>query len=188
MATNMPAATFTFDVQDAKIWPMLTDTIGQTPTYGDAVDVPGINNVTVEPEFISAVLKGDAKTLARRARIDSMNFSAGYSLLSLDVLGALWNATITEPATTSDPQVLELSGAGSLPYFAFGFSILDAEVGVGAINVYGLKVQISGGNIFDQSTDSFGGRSFQCSAIPTLSENRMFRVKIHPTVTPLSLT
>lgn len=188
MTTNMPASTFTFDCADARIWPMLTDNIGSSPTYGEGIDVPGINNVTVEPEFISAVLKGDAKTLARRARIDSMNFSAGYSLLNLDVLGALWNAQVTDPATTSDPQVLELQGAGSLPYFAFGFSILDAEVGIGAINVYGLKVQVSGGNIFDQSTDSFGGRSFQCSAIPTLSDNRMFRVKIHPTVTALSLT
>lgn len=188
MTTNMPGQTYSFDVEDAKIWPLTADTIGSGVTYGTGIDVPGINNVTVAPEFISAVLKGDAKTLARRARIDSMTFSVGYSLLSLDVLGALWSATITEPATTSDAQVLELQGAGSLPYFGFGFSILDAEVGIGAINVYGLKTQVTGGNIFDQSTDSFGGRSFQCSAIPTLADNKLFRVKIHPTITALSLT
>jgi hypothetical protein len=188
VATNMPPQTFTFDVADAKIWPLESDTIGAAPTYGTGIDVPGVNNVTVAPEFISAVLKGDSKTLARRARIDAFGFSCGYSLLSIDVLGALWNATVTEPATTSDAQVLEVQGGGHLPYFGFGFQILDAEVGIGSINVYGLKVQVTGGNIFDQATDAFGGRSFQCAAIPTFSDNKMFRVKVHPTPTALSLT
>lgn len=188
MATNMPSSTYTFDVADAKIWPMVSDTIGSNATYGTGIDVPGVNSVTVAPEFISAVLKGDSKTLARRARIDSFAFTCGYSLLSVEVLGALWAAQVTTPATTTDAQVLEVSGAGSLPYFGFGFQILDAEVGVGSVNVYGLKVQVTGGNIFDQSTDSFGGRSFQCSAIPTFGDNKMFRVKLHPTATPLSLS
>jgi hypothetical protein len=182
----VPATTFTFDVADAAVWPLLTDPVGGTATYGTKIDVPGINNVSVEPEFISAVLKGDAKTLARRARIDSLNFSAGYSLLSPELIGVLYDGTHTAAVGEEDATTLEISGAGSLPYVMFGFSILDAEVGVGCINVYGLKCQVTGGNLFEQSTESFGGRSFQISAIPLLSNNRMFKTLIHPTVTPLA--
>lgn len=181
----VPATTFTFDVADAAVWPLLTDPIGGPATYGTQIDVPGVNNVSVEPEFISAVLKGDAKTLARRARIDSFNFSVGYSLLSTELISVLYDGTQTESAG-SEPSTLEISGGGSLPYVMFGFSILDVEVGVGCINVYGLKCQVTGGNLFEQSTESFGGRSFQMSAIPLLSTNRMFKTMIHPTVTPLA--
>lgn len=181
----LPATTFTFDVHDAAVWTMVSDPIGGTATYGPKFDIPGVNNVSVEPEFISAVLKGDAKTLARRARIDSMNFSVGCSLLSLPLLGALYNGTTNTP-TGDEPEVLEIAGAGSIPYVMFGFTILDAEIGIGSINVYGLKCQITGGNLFDQSTESFGGRSFQLSAIPLMSTNKMFRTQIFPTVTPLA--
>lgn len=182
----LPTVTSLFDVADAKVWPLLTDDIGGTPTWGEGVDVPGINQVSVEPELISAVLKGDARTLARRARIDSFNFSFGYSQLNLAVLGLLWNAQVTEEGETT--RTLESGENNKLPYIAVGFSILDADQGIGAVNVYGLKTQITATNAFDQSTESFGGRSFGVAAIPLSSTGRMFRVVMHDTAAPLAIT
>jgi len=63
MAAN--TSTISFDVHDCKVYPVTADATGGI-TYGAAVDVPGIQEVSVEPNFISVELKGDGKVLAHR--------------------------------------------------------------------------------------------------------------------------
>ena len=53
MAAN--SSTISFDVQDCKVYPVTADVAGGI-TYGAAVDVPGIQEVSVEPNFISVEL------------------------------------------------------------------------------------------------------------------------------------
>jgi hypothetical protein len=68
----VPAArtTVTYDVHDAAVAPMLTDASGGgAPTYGPWVDVPGIQQVSLDPELANAVLKGDARTIARKGKV-----------------------------------------------------------------------------------------------------------------------
>lgn len=184
---SMPKTTITFDVYDAKLYPLLTDTAGGTTTYSTGIDVPGITQVSVDPEFISAELKGDARTLDRRGRTNAVNFSVGYSLLSFEVLSALFGSPITAE-TTSAPRSWTMKGRNNVPYFKLAFAINDVSIGVGEIHVWGLKCQMTGGNLFDQQTENYGGRSFQCQSIPTLAADEMFRVDMYPTPTALPTT
>ncbi len=67
-------STISFDVHDCKVYPVTADATGGI-TYGAAVDVPGIQEVSVEPNFISVELKGDGKVLAKKGKVDRLNFS-----------------------------------------------------------------------------------------------------------------
>ena len=91
MAANN--STITFDVQDCKVYPVSTDVSGGI-TYGAAIDVPGIQEVSVEPNFVTAELKGDGQVLAKKGKIDRLNFSATYSELSLAVLSVIYGGSI----------------------------------------------------------------------------------------------
>jgi len=182
MAT--PKETVTFDVHDAKVQPLLTDTAGGSATYAVAVDVPGIAQVSLDPEFITAELKGDARTIARKGKTGSFNVSATYSVMSMDVLKVLYGGTVTpEVAPESVHWILE--GDNSVPYFLLSFLIDDLSTGIGSLHVSLYKAQVTGGSLFDQSTDEFGQRSFQVSAIPTLATDEIIKVEMFTAQTPL---
>src|SRR4051812_42173107 len=115
--------TVTFDVEDAAVWPMLTDASGGTATYGDPIDVPGIQQVSMDPEFATAILKGDARTLARKGKVDSFTGNFQYGILSFDVLEAVLGGTVTDTTTAGTESVRwRMLGSNSLPYFGCAFA------------------------------------------------------------------
>ena len=87
-------STITFDVHDCKVYSVNTDTSAGI-FYGGAVDVPGIQEVTLEPNFVTAELKGDGKVLAKKGKVDRLNFSGTYSEMSLDVLSIIFGGSVT---------------------------------------------------------------------------------------------
>lgn len=178
--------TVTFDVHDCAVAPMLTDISGSAPTYGPWIDVPGIAQVGLDPEFVTAELKGDARTLARKGKTSSFTLSATYSVLSLDVMKAIFGGTITDTGTAdAESSRYRLLGNNSLPYFKMAFAIQDLSSGLATMHVVLPKSQVTGGSIFDQSTDEFGQRSFQVSGIPTLGEDVLLDVTLFETATNL---
>ena len=73
-------STITFDVKDCMVYPLATDVAASATTYGTGVDVPGIQEISLEPNFITNELKGDGGVvLAKKGKIDRMNFSCTYS-------------------------------------------------------------------------------------------------------------
>jgi hypothetical protein len=96
----MPVAhdTVIFDVHDAQVAPMLSDTVGALPTYGSWVDVPGAAEVGFDPNFVTAELKGDARVMAKKGRIDRVNLSITFGMLSLDVLSTIYGTQTTDVA------------------------------------------------------------------------------------------
>jgi hypothetical protein len=163
----MPAdkSTITFDVADCKVYPITADTaVGIT--YGAAVDVPGIQEVTVEANFVTAELKGDGgKVLAKKGKIDRLNFSATYSELSLDVMATIFGGSITAAGSgTSETQSYTFNSR-SLPYFKVEFLIDDIEAGLSEIAMVLDKCQVTGGSIMGGSTDNFSQPTFDAEAI-----------------------
>lgn len=110
--------TVMFDVHDAAVAPLLTDPKDRLPTYGPLVDVPGISEVGLDPNFVTAELKGDARVIAKKGRIDRMNFSGTYAKLDLDVqavifgtqvadLAAVASSTLTTVTVTDGSNIIE---------------------------------------------------------------------------------
>lgn len=162
MAANN--STISFDVQDCKVYPVTADAAGGI-TYGAAVDVPGIQEVSVEPNFISVELKGDGKVLAKKGKVDRLNFSATYSELSLPVLATIFGGTLNlSGAGAAETVEYEFDG-GSLPNFKIEFLVNDLESDLAEMKFVLNKCQITGGTIFSGSTDNFSTPSFDAEAI-----------------------
>lgn len=162
MAAN--TSTISFDVHDCKVYPVTADVAGGI-TYGAAVDVPGVQEVSVEPNFISVELKGDGKVLAKKGKVDRLNFSATYSELSLNVLATIFGGTVTAAgAGAAETASYEFDGQ-SLPNFKIEFLVNDLESDLAEMVFVLNKCQITGGTIMSGSTDNFSTPSFDAEAI-----------------------
>lgn len=162
MAAN--TSTISFDVHDCKVYPVTADESGGI-TYGAAVDVPGIQEVSVEPNFISVELKGDGKVLAKKGKVDRLNFSATYSELSLPVLAAIFGGSVTTGGSGSSETASYEFDGGSLPNFKIEFLVSDLESDLAEMAFVLNKCQITGGTIMSGSTDNFSTPSFDAEAI-----------------------
>ena len=158
--------TILFDVHDAKVWPMLTDVTAASPTYGTAVDVYGISQVGVDPNMVTAELKGDPRVIAKKGRLDRVNVNATYGKLSFDVLDVILDASVAAAGTGStETQTATLRGGISLPYFKFAAQIQDVDLGLGDLTVVVYKCQITGGSLVGVQTDQFGQPNFTAEGI-----------------------
>lgn len=154
--------TVVFDVHDFKVWAMIADN-GASPTWSSvAVDVPGIAEVSLDPNFVTAELKGDAKVIAKKGRIDRFNLSATYGKLALEVLRVILGGTRMD--ATSGLSRYRTKGKNSLPYFGCAFTIDDADVGQVRVILY--KAQLTGGSLLSQQTEEFGQPSMELEGIP----------------------
>lgn len=154
--------TILFDVHDFKVYPLTADE-GASPTYGAAVDVYGIAEVGLDPNMVTAELKGDGKVIAKKGKLDRLNLSATYGRLSGDVLDVILDTTTTD--VTADHAQTKVLGGVSLPYFGAAFTIEDADNGIEDVVVVLFKCQITGGSLLGQSSDNFGQPSMELEAI-----------------------
>ena len=167
MAASQSA--ITFDVKDCKVAPLSADASGSATTYGTSIDVPGITEVSLEPNFITNELKGDGGVvLAKKGKIDRLNFSCTYGELSLEVLEVLLADTTADAGTgTAETATLGITDA-SLPYFRVQFLIDDLQTSgdsLAEVIVTLQKCQLTGGSLVSGSTDSFNQPNFTAEAI-----------------------
>lgn len=167
MATlTTDSASVVYDVHDMKVYPLSTDVIGASPTYGTGVDVPGVAEVSVEPNLVTAELKGDARIIAKKGRTDRVNFSATWGKHSLalmkQIMGGLTGAAGTTPSTKA---AYRLASPAPLPYFRLDFKIDDLDTGFGDLWVILYKCQITGGSLVDTSSDNFSQPSMDGEGI-----------------------
>jgi hypothetical protein len=156
-------STVVYDVNDAKVYPMLTDAVGASPTYGAAVDVPGISAVSAEPNLVTAELKGDATVIAKKGRVDRINFSATYGKLAIDAIKVIQGGVTGDTASTQ--ATYRIAAPAALPYFKLECQIQDLDIGIGSLILVLYKCQLTGGTLIDTSTESFNQPSFQGEAL-----------------------
>lgn len=156
-------ATVVYDVNDAKVYPMLSDTAGASPTYGSGVDVPGITEVSAEPNLVTAELKGDATVIAKKGRTDRINVHATYGKLSMDALTVIMGGAKGDTASTQAGY--RISAPAALPYFKLEFQVLDLDIGVGSLRVVLYKCQLTGGTLINTSSDNFNQPAFDAEAL-----------------------
>jgi hypothetical protein len=186
MVTPIASRSITFDVADAAVRPMLTDVSGGATTYGTWTDLPGVQSLQVNPNFITAELKGDAKTLDRRAKTSGFDVNVNYALLDLTVLGILLGGTVVN--TDGLVATWELSAdASTTPYVQAAFAVNDVSGGLGNIIVCLNKCNTTGGDIFNQQTDQYGVRSLTLSAIPPLAlGSKIIKIYFNATLAQIS--
>lgn len=175
-----------FDVDDAKVYSLTSDT-GASPAYGAAVDVPGIAEVSLQPNFVTALLKGDAKIMARKGRIDQINISATYGKISGSVLAVVLGTTVVDAGSTpNQTATVKLKGANSLAYFKFAFRISDVDLGLGDVTVVLYKAQLTGGTLLGGKSDEFGQPTLDISGIALDSSDDIVDIIFHETRTALA--
>lgn len=176
--------TVVYDVHDFKLYPLLTDPVGgaSAPTYAAAVDAPGIAEVSLDPNFATAQLKGDARVIARKGSVDAFNISATYGKVSVDVLKALLGGVITDNAEVSTDW--RIPGVNSLPFFGCAFAINDLDVGLGSLHVLLFKAQLTGGRLLGGSSDSFGQPTMSIGG-QSANNGAFHRIRIYSANTPL---
>lgn len=157
-----------FDVHDCKVYPVTADASGSAVTFGAAIDVPGIFSASLDPNFQSAELKGDAQIIAKKARLDKFGMSLQHSKLSIDVLKTIFGGTTTDTGTTPNQTAKYVYTGGTvIPYFAIGVLLEDVDAGLGCIQVILFKSQVTGGSLLAQQSDQFGQPSFDVDAFAT---------------------
>jgi hypothetical protein len=159
------------------------DGSGASPTYGAAVDVPGINSISVDPNIVSAEIKGDGgKLIGFKSRIDRMNCSVGYAQLSLDVLEVLTGQTMTTGTDNEIPFDTD-----ELPKFKLECQILDTADDVGDVHLILYVCRMTGGTFLGQSSDAFGNPTFDLTAFsPQHPTTAMGKAITHAVATNLS--
>lgn len=179
-----------FDIHDVKVFPLTSDLAGGSPVYGSAVDVYGAAEASLDPNLVTAELKGDAKVIAKRGKVDRMKSSITYGRLSIDVLTVILAATASDPSA-SKARARFLAGQ-ALPYFGMMFRISDADNLIEDVLVRLYKCQVTGGTLLGQSTDNFGQPSFDVEAIgldcagTANFEDLMLDVDFYNVVTPIT--
>jgi len=176
-----------FDVYDVKVYPLTVDNTA-SPTYGAGVDVYGAAEVSLDPNFVSAELKGDSRIIAKRGKIDRLNAAVTYGRLSADVLAVVAGTTTTD-VSASQARSRLLAGV-PLPYFKMAFRIADTDNGLEDVIVTLYKCLMTGGSIMGSSSDNFGQPSIEVECIGLASSAANFvdliaDIDFYNVVTPL---
>lgn len=112
-----------FAVEDCKIRKVLTDPDGGPATYGPAIDVPGIKNVTISGDVNTVQLRGDNRALESDTTLTGLTASFDHAKFSMDVLEVLLGGTTA--ASGVAPNTVQTF---TLPADAtFGDFVLEAK-------------------------------------------------------------
>lgn len=151
-----PHRTHIFDVSDFMVWPMLSDPGNASPTYGAPQDVPGVATVTVASDLITATLKGDARILDRKSRLDGVTLNVTYGSVDVDVNKILYKGYQTSGGSGTNEWVRwGTTGGQFLPVFAARFVIDDVDLGLDAVVCTVYKATISGGQLLGGASDNY---------------------------------
>lgn len=107
-----------YAVEDAKIYEMTADPAGGSATYGTAIDVPGIKEVTISGTVNSKELRGDNALLDARSVLKSLSATVSHAKISLSVLPVLLGgATVDSGSTPNMLATFDLLGSDTPNYF-----------------------------------------------------------------------
>lgn len=172
--------TVLFDVKDAKVYPLTADA-GGGPTYGTAVDVPGITQVEITPNYDSSELPGDGTIIDSRTILRSIGLKFKYGKLDPDVLAVLDGGTVTQNTGTTVTRY-ERGADDQVPYFGFACSIVEVDGAGGEALLYVYKAKVEDGTLFGVESNSYGQPEFGAKAV-ALQEGRLWMIDLLDTAT-----
>lgn len=178
-----------FGVADAKISRLLTDPIGGTATYGPAIDVPGIQSVSFNPDFMEKELRGDNKIIDQYAKVESVSGSIKHAKISMPVLAILMGGdTVDSGVSPNEKKTYTLKGSDKPSYWMLQAQIdyRGGEAVGGDYHVTFFKAKVSKFSQEYQSED-YAVVSFDFKAIPRDSDDSVFSAEENETAIPLEV-
>lgn len=156
--------TVIYDVQDAKVYPLTADAPAG-PTYGTSIDVPGIQQVELAPQYESNQLDGDGREIDTRTRLKAAELTFRYAKLDPEVLAALDGGTAE--TVEGPPPVTSYTRAADdrIPYFGFAAEVVEVDNPEGSAILHVYKCRITDGSLFAGETDDYGTPEFTARAV-----------------------
>ncbi|MFD9752669.1 phage tail protein [[Kitasatospora] papulosa] len=188
----MPLQRFTqvYGIQDAKISPLLTDPAAGTPTYGPAIDVPGIKTYEISGEIEVKTLRGDNKKLSTNSALTNVQVAITHAKMSLDVLAAIIGGAVTDTGTTPAQKTSwDLTGdTATMPPFKLegvtppnGVDIIGGDV-----HVVMHKLTCSAFPDLGFAEEDYRIASFTADADPLLSNGKWLSIVINETAAAIA--
>jgi len=176
--------TFVYGVQDCKIAALMDDS-GMSPTYGSAIDVPGIQEIEVSYNIESKELKGDDVVLDKRTTINSIGIDVTHAKISLDALGALLGGTVSASGTTPNRTFTYRQGGGQPNYFKLSAKVVQVDEDGADMHFVMYKCKVTdfsmGATGEDYKTISFSAEAIPCAG----NSNYFYDLIEHETATNL---
>ena len=153
-----------FGIDDIKIYPITEDT-ETAYTVGDAIDVPGAKNLSIDLEIEEKDLTGDNIVLDVYSNIKKATFNVGFSKLSPEPLNASFGGRLVlRGPTPSWKQVFSLPSGDKPSYFQLAAQVTNIDEGSLRINI--MKCRISAAPLSAVEND-FATYSLSGSAVFT---------------------
>ncbi|MFE0079175.1 major tail protein [[Kitasatospora] papulosa] len=188
----MPLQRFTqvYGIQDAKISPLLTDPAAGTPTYGPAIDVPGIKTYEISGEIEVKTLRGDNKKLATNSALTNVQVAITHAKMSLDVLAAIIGGSVTDTGTTPAQKTswdLTGSNANFPPFKLEGVTPPNGvDIIGGDVHVVMHKLTCSAFPDLGFAEEDYRIASFTADADPLISTDKWISVVINETAAAIA--
>jgi hypothetical protein len=112
MSTGIGDSVAVFGARDAKLLPLISDPPGGLAVYGSAIDVPGITDLQLDTDIMSAEAEGDDETVAVASRIKSIKGKLGMTLESLPVFQTILGGVLTNLGATPNQTSEWLNSKG----------------------------------------------------------------------------
>lgn len=170
-------------INDAKISPITVDD-STALTYGVAVDVPGITQLKLTPTFIEKQLKGDESVIDTYAKLEQIDWSIEYGVVSLDALAIMIGGTVTsggvEPNQT---QTFTLTKNDLPQYFKLEAKTDYTDVGDAHFILYKCKC-----TSFDYTLqgEEYATISASGKAIPTMNDGKVKDIVFNETAVEIA--
>lgn len=178
-----------FNIDDAKVWPITADT-SSAYTLGSGVDVPGIQSLSMQPEFLSKELVGDASILDEYSKLRKITGSVRHGQISLPLLAILTGGSNADSGVTpNEVKTFTWEGADLPGYFKMEGQCKylgggDAG-GSGDAHFILYKVKMTNLQIEAQSED-YAVVSFDYSAIPSAYSDKVLEIIENETASALA--
>lgn len=177
-----------YAVKDAQISPLLADPAGGTPSYGAAIDVPGIKSMEISGDVEVKELRGDNQLLDSDSSLTNVTVSFPHAKLSLDVMAALLAGDVTDAGTTpAQSSTWDLdSDSRPMPFKLVGATPPGGSDQIGGDVHFTLhKCILSSFPGLGLAEEDYRTIETEARAVPLISTGKWLSIAIHETALPI---
>lgn len=178
-----------FAVEDCKIRKVLTDPEGAAATYGPALDVPGIKQVTISGDVNTVQLRGDNTALETDTTLTGLTAAFDHAKLSMDVLEVLLGGTTVAAGVAPNTTETFTLGRNAV----FGDFVLEAKTprysDGSAVHIRLGKLKLSSFPELGMAEEDYKtAEGVEASLTPLAFNGNWFAIISEETSTPISAT
>lgn len=161
----MSNPTYVFGAADAKISPLTAD-IAPAPTYGTAIDVPGLKSIAISGSSDTKELRGDNKLIAKISTLQSVEVTLTFAQWSGDLYALFTGATKTDD--DSDYSVT-LAANDTPGYFSLEAVSVGASGSGSNVSIFLPKLIATELPPIGLAEEDFKTFEVKCEALPSIA-------------------